>query len=531
MQKQPEGLLRDGRIAVLVLLVLVMSACTTAPAAKVSGTPTYGAPSATGTPDASVTPIASVAPAPLAPSATPTETATPVSSPTRSSVEIRATETAAAPELHALMTRVAATFAAGPSYASSNAILPGTPALASGVSLRTVISTTGPISAVSWSPDGSMLAYSVSFSREGEEAVEVRAIPDYRLVGRWLVHDATHLLWSLDNSALYFRFTRADQTETRGEETSIGVAHPGEKGWSDILPQTEKRFTESRWLGFGEWFDASSLTVRRNCGTACQTLDKVDVQTGAVVSLYPFGGTTYLISPDRRFLAVTSMPWSKEGIQYTAAVVPLPALQPRTQLSALCNSRRTSAQSWSPGDDLAVSVYPEGYPGNWPETRPEIRVANVDTRQCRVVARSALWAQFSPAGDRLAVFFVGRPVAAPSGPVTGEGAQFNLALLTWPAGELLAAQPVSGPREPETDFRLYPGILWSAKGDSLIFSPAKGGRALMDKDGQVRPVILDDRGNVKGIGKNGDVAALVSGEIWVLQVNTQPAYATPTPPP
>jgi hypothetical protein len=186
-------------------------------------------------------------------------------------------------------------------------------------------------------------------------------------------------------------------------------------------------------------------------------------------------------------------------------------------LSSRLEGRYTEAQSWA-GDLLAFVAYPPGEPDDWPlPPQPELSVWDTKERALRKVASGAKRAQFSPAGDRLAVLFVGQPEPDRTDGVQSAGSIPHLGLLSWPDGQLLATEPASsaGLRELADLWRL-PTLTWSAGGEALASALVEGGMILMSRDGQTWQLLRDMMVRWVGWG-DAHLAVLVGDELWLAQ--------------
>jgi hypothetical protein len=198
-------------------------------------------------------------------------------------------------------------------------------------------------------------------------------------------------------------------------------------------------------------------------------------------------------------------------------VLAWPSSTAPVDLSARLDGRYTEAQSWA-GGVLSFVAYPSGEPNEWAlPPQPEVYLWDTNAAELRRVASGAKRALFSPAGDRLAVLFVGEPRPSLTEWVQSEGSVPHLGLLSWPEGQLLAALPLSSRGLSEvTELWRLPGLIWSVSGRVLASQLPEGGMVLMGHDGQTCPLLRD--GMVRWIGWGGDqLAMLVDEELWLVR--------------
>jgi len=401
---------------------------------------------------------------------------------------------------------------------------PRPPELAPDVTFTGIVPA-GLVTAAAWSPDGDYLAYAVT-NPEGFEGLEVRALPDFRLEGRWDTGPLIDLTWTLDGQAVLFVFDRGAARGDVQDTSSIGLAYPGETGWRDLLPGEKARLAVSLGKNFVGWLSKTVLAFRVHCGTACESLYTLDVATGILSPAVNTWGregreapyaqvfaTFYLFSPDRRWLAATS--WGRA--LPVAQVLEWPGPAEPVDLSANLDGRYTEAQSWGDGV-LAFVAYPPGEPDDRSgPPQPDLYVWEADAGAARFVETRIFRATFAPTGDRLAALCVGGPSGA-RGPIESIGAIPYLVMWDWPERRLTVGYRVSTEEVSDVwDFRDLPTPVWSPQGDTLAFRPAEGGLTLMSRGGEVRPVVTGRQVDWVGWGAGGDLALLVDDQMWLVR--------------
>jgi len=370
------------------------------------------------------------------------------------------------------------------------------------------------ISEAAWSPDGRCLAYGILTSTESiVSEVQVRCQPDFQLAGRWNVPFLLPfgLLWTLDGRALVFFFLRDDGS-------SIGLAQLNRIEWQDLFVGKSPPHAASIGRQFAGWLDDTTLAFTHAVGTGVAEFHWLDVTTGEILSSpdpESLGGLDQLFSPDRRWLAADDF----GGVIPRAIVWELSRPDEPICLSNVFGTEHSDAQFWL-GDSLGVVVYP---PGNeWKDAttlpHPDLYFWNAGGGETQLVARGAFRAVAAPTGDRLAVVFFGEPHNGDE-VVETTGTLPYLGLLEWPGGHLLATYPL-GDEE-------FPGIwsvphltapAWSPDGQWLALPLYGGGLVLMDRSGNIQPVLSNRQIEWAGWGSNGSLAMLIDNSIWLVRV-------------
>jgi hypothetical protein len=367
-----------------------------------------------------------------------------------------------------------------------------------------------------FSPDGGRIAYAViGGSDDGFVGVEARNLPGLELQGRWEVENPLSVTWTPDGESLLFVYDRGDQS-------SIGLARLGEDVWEDLLPGEKADLNVNRTKVFDRWIDKETVIFWIGCGTGCGALYSLSLDgeltplvnvPGAEDAVYgDMFSTGYSFSPDWAWLAATN--WGR-GLPETV-LLPWLSSGNRVELAGLVDGRYTEAHSWA-GHVLAFVAYPEGEPDTWDAaSRADLYVWDPSEDGVRQVMPGVMWARYSPAGDRLAVVTAGSPRREGDEWVV-DGWLPHLALLEWPSGRLLAAEPIS--REPVGDvleplYLLTPS--WLPDGDRLAYRRQDGGIALMARNGGMHPVLYEEDADAVVWGAEGYAALLMGRTVWII---------------
>ncbi|HHX64847.1 MAG TPA: hypothetical protein GX702_08180 [Chloroflexi bacterium] len=367
-----------------------------------------------------------------------------------------------------------------------------------------------------FSPDGGHIAYAVIGGGENDFiGVEVRSLPDLALQDRWSVENPLSVTWTPDGKGVLFVYDRGDQS-------SIGLARRGEETWEDLLPGEKADLNVNRTKMFNRWIDDETIVFWIGCGTGCGALYSLSLD-GELTPLVNVPdaddaisadfATSYTFSEDWAWLAATN--WG-QGLP-EAWLMPWPVSGERVDLTERLGGRYTEAHSWN-DDTLAFVAYPAGEPDAWDaDAHTDLYVWEAAADDPRPVIPGALWAAFSPLGDRLAVVVAGEPHR--TGEVWSiEGRIPHVALLEWPSGDLLTAHPMA---EEEIVDLLAPLYLltpaWHPDGEALSYHRPSGDVALMDRDGVVRPLLDRDDAGAVVWGSDGYAALILGRTVWVVK--------------
>ena len=259
----------------------------------------------------------------------------------------------------------------------------------------------------------------------------------------------------------------------------------------------------------------------------------LDLPTGELTNLNnswstPDGGVIgirYLFSADRSWFAATDY----QAFELRSVVGRWDQREEMASLAAGLDTLYTVPQFWS-GHSLAFLAYPPGEGKDWPEGyRLDLYLLNAETGEQRLLARGATNAFLDPTGSRVAVFMAGSPRVGADGVASAEGDALHLALFSWPELQLLGSCPVAckGRMGDYDSDCLMP--TWSRDGTHLVFAPAAGSLASMDREGKMEPILTGRRAQRATWGADGILALLVDGRIWLVRSQTTVSLVRPSP--
>ncbi|NPV08213.1 MAG: hypothetical protein HPY83_09675 [Anaerolineae bacterium] len=389
-------------------------------------------------------------------------------------------------------------------------------ALTEEAGLLGVLPTAG-IGTLAWSPDGRKLAYAVSSQEAGFPRLEVRRLPDFAVTDRWHVEGIGDVAWTPDGEGLVFTFPKEDFA------IGIALARLGEADWADLMPGTG-RLSVSDAKQFVAWLGDTTVAFTLHCGTACESLYSLDVETGELAPLVNLPGgeapyaevfaTVYHFSPDQEWLAATS--WGR-GLG-EAVVLPWPGPEDPLALADLAGAEWTQALGWAADEVLFVAY--SGDPSEWEGLpKPLFHAWQPGAEVTSIVAEGGYSAAASPEGNRLAVVFLGEPVALGQGRLTSEGNVPYAAILAWPELGLLGWAPLGEVPVTNTNdlFGQVPPV-WSPDGRWAVFFSPEGGALALDAEGQARELLRPGVAVMQAAwGDEGHLALLVEGQVWLLR--------------